>query len=419
VIVTAVDDALIEATPDVADVSHSASSGDSDYDIVNAGTFTVTVIDDDSANVSVSPTVVAVTEGGIATTYALVLTAEPTADVQISIVSDDQTQGTAAVTSVTFTPINWNVIQNVSVSAPDDAVAEGDHSVQISHTAISADPDYNGIVVQSVTVNITDDDVLSVTAMGDAVGGVGVLSTFTATLNGPIDAPSYAWTALSPSGFPVATGTDPTFSFTPTSGGNYFVSVVVTDAGETSPVTGVVFRVLGDVGGSIFKNDIVWLANRGITQGCNPPDNDEFCPSDKVTRGQMAAFLSRALSLPSGGPNTFTDDDGSIFEVDIAKLAAAGITLGCNPPTNDQFCPNDFVTRGQMAAFLSRALDLPSGGPNTFIDDDGSVFEADIAKLAAAGITQGCNPPTNDQFCPNADVTREQMAAFLRRALDI
>jgi len=139
-------------------------------------------------------------------------------------------------------------------------------------------------------------------------------------------------------------------------GGNYFVSVVVTDAGEISPVTGVVFRVLGDVGGSIFNGDIVWLANAGITQGCNPPDNDEFCPTDNVTRGQMAAFLSRALSLPSGGANTFVDDDGSIFEDAIAKLAAAGITQGCNPPDNDRFCPDDNVTREQMAAFLRRAL---------------------------------------------------------------
>jgi hypothetical protein len=52
------------------------------------------------------------------------------------------------------------------------------------------------------------------------------------------------------------------------------------------------------------------------------------------------------------------------------------------------------------------------------VDDDGSIFEADIAKLAAAGITRGCNPPVNDRFCPTDPVTRQQMAAFLHRALD-
>ncbi|HEX2152422.1 MAG TPA: S-layer homology domain-containing protein [Acidimicrobiia bacterium] len=44
---------------------------------------------------------------------------------------------------------------------------------------------------------------------------------------------------------------------------------------------------------NIFHDDISWLADAGITRGCNPPDNTEFCPSDNVTRQQMAAFLHR------------------------------------------------------------------------------------------------------------------------------
>jgi hypothetical protein len=51
---------------------------------------------------------------------------------------------------------------------------------------------------------------------------------------------------------------------------------------------------------------------------------------------------------------TFTDDDASVFEEDIEWLAAAGVTRGCNPPTSDRFCPDDPVTRGQMAAFMHR-----------------------------------------------------------------
>jgi hypothetical protein len=170
---------------------------------------------------------------------------------------------------------------------------------------------------------------------------------------------------------------------------------------------------------SVFEPDIEWLAGEGITRGCNPPVNDMFCPHDPVTRGQMAAFLVRALALTDdGGGNSFVDDDGSIFENDIAKLAAAGITRGCNPPVNNMFCPNANVTRGQMAAFLVRALGYTDdGGGNLFVDDDGSIFEADIDKLATAGVTHGCNPPVNDRFCPTFNVTRGQMAAFLHRAL--
>jgi hypothetical protein len=70
----------------------------------------------------------------------------------------------------------------------------------------------------------------------------------------------------------------------------------------------------------------------------------------------MAAFLARAFGLGEGGGTDFTDDDGSVFEADIEALAAAGVTTGCNPPANDRFCPGQPVTRAQMAAFLNRAM---------------------------------------------------------------
>ena len=53
------------------------------------------------------------------------------------------------------------------------------------------------------------------------------------------------------------------------------------------------------------------------------------------------------------------DADLLDFATDIAWLVSAGVTRGCNPPTDDRFCPDSSVTRGQMAAFLVRALDLP------------------------------------------------------------
>ncbi len=168
---------------------------------------------------------------------------------------------------------------------------------------------------------------------------------------------------------------------------------------------------------SMFETEIDVLAGSGVTAGCNPPLNTEFCPTDTVTRGQMAAFLVRALGLTDPGDVDFADDNDSVFEADIARLANAGITRGCNPPDNDLFCPDDPVTRGQMAAFLVRALGLTDPGDGEFSDDDGSVFEEDIARLAHAGVTRGCNPPDNDRFCPNDEVTRGEMAAFLVRAI--
>jgi len=69
-----------------------------------------------------------------------------------------------------------------------------------------------------------------------------------------------------------------------------------------------------------------------------------------------------------------------------------------------------------MAAFLVRAFDLPEVAGDSFSDDDDSVFEADIEALKASGVTDGCGATA---YCPDQSVSREQMAAFIIRALAI
>ncbi len=176
-----------------------------------------------------------------------------------------------------------------------------------------------------------------------------------------------------------------------------------------------------DDDGNVHEAAIEAIAAEGITRGCNPPVNDRYCPAMIVTRDQMAAFLVRALDLTARDTAIdFVDDDDSLFEADIERLATAGITRGCNPPDNDRYCPTMTVTRGQMAAFLVRALGYTDAGiGNLFSDDDDSLFEDDIDRLATAGVTKGCNPPMNTNFCPNSPVTRDQMASFLTRALGL
>jgi hypothetical protein len=175
-----------------------------------------------------------------------------------------------------------------------------------------------------------------------------------------------------------------------------------------------------DDDGNVHEGYIEAIAAEGITRGCNPPINDKYCPASAVTRGEMAAFLARALALPSTRTDHFNDDSSSVFEADINALAEARITRGCNPPDNDQFCPAEAVSRAQMAAFLVRAFAYTDPGRGDwFTDDDGSVFEPDIDRLRQAGVTNGCNPPANTLYCPNADVRRDEMASFLGRALGL
>jgi dipeptidyl aminopeptidase/acylaminoacyl peptidase len=160
---------------------------------------------------------------------------------------------------------------------------------------------------------------------------------------------------------------------------------------------------------SRFNADIQWVYNAGIARGC---DLERYCPDDAVTRGQMAAFLDRALKPPATSTDFFTDDDGSIYEPAINRLAAAGIVKGCRIDLA-WYCPSATITREQLAAFLDRALQLPPTSTDFFTDDESSPFEPNINRVAAAGITKGCTPTT---YCPSLTVTRGQMAAFLHRA---
>jgi hypothetical protein len=172
-----------------------------------------------------------------------------------------------------------------------------------------------------------------------------------------------------------------------------------------------------DDDGSVHEGAIEAIAAEGITRGCNPPTDDRFCPDDPVTRGQMAAFLTRALDLEAR-PASYEDTMDSVFRHDVGAIAARGITRGCDPPRNRRFCPEEPVTRGQVAAFLVRAFGY-APNPPSFTDVAGSVFAEDIGALAAAGVTRGCDPPANTRFCPDRLVTRAEMATFLSRALDL
>lgn len=194
------------------------------------------------------------------------------------------------------------------------------------------------------------------------------------------------------------------------------VGVTLT-SGSRAGIDAQLLPMYEDMFGSVFQESIAWMQYTGITQGCGPA---LYCVNDPVSRGQMAAFLVRALFLSDdGGGDLYVDDDTSVFEGAIDRLGTAGITQGCNPPANDRFCPDRFVTRGQMAAFLVRALGYTDdGGGDLYVDDDSSEFEGAIDRLGTAGVTQGCNPPANDRFCPDDLVTRGQMAAFLKRALE-
>jgi virginiamycin B lyase len=162
----------------------------------------------------------------------------------------------------------------------------------------------------------------------------------------------------------------------------------------------------------IFETHIEWMAEQEITLGCKS-EGTLYCPDDSVTRAQMASFLVRALDLPAVAGNRFMDVSGTHL-ANINALAEAEVTLGCNAD-GTLYCPDDLVTRAQMGSFLARALELDPI-PGDRFDDVSGTHEANINAIAEAGITLGCNPE-GALYCPDAFVTRGQMAAFLFRGL--
>ena len=97
-----------------------------------------------------------VAETGGTDSYTVVLNTAPTAPVTITI--NPGVQVTAMPATLTFTPLNWNTAQSITVTAIDDALVEGAHVGTIMHTSASADPAYNAIIISDVVANITDND---------------------------------------------------------------------------------------------------------------------------------------------------------------------------------------------------------------------------------------------------------------------
>ena len=96
------------------------------------------------------------------------------------------------------------------------------------------------------------------------------------------------------------------------------------------------------------------LAELEITIGCSSQPA-RFCPYEELNRGQMATFLTRAFDLEPGSSGGFTDTAGNAHARSISALAAADVAAGCATEPS-RYCPTEPVTRAQMATFLARAL---------------------------------------------------------------
>ena len=160
--------------------------------------------------------------------------------------------------------------------------------------------------------------------------------------------------------------------------------------------------------GAFYETPVEWLVNLQITTGTS---EETFSPDDRVSRGQMAAFLWRYAGEPAGFVHSFQDvPTGAFYDSAVGWLAATAITTGVGP---GRYGPDDFVTRGQMAAFLWRFAGSPATSTHGFGDvPTGAFYDSAVGWLAATAITTGVGP---GRYGPDDFVTRGQMAAFLYR----
>ena len=158
VIITPIDDGAQENQESVI----LMLAGDANYTIGASGSGAAFIDDNDGAAVHVTPNSgLTTTEAGGTANFAMVLLTAPTADVSIGLSSSDTSEGKLFISELVFTPSNWSTPQNVVIVGQDDIALDNDASYTIITAAASSlDSNYNGMVVQNVSVTNIDDDPL-------------------------------------------------------------------------------------------------------------------------------------------------------------------------------------------------------------------------------------------------------------------
>ena len=201
-------------------------------------------------------------------------------------------------------------------------------------------------------------------------------------------------------------------------GANDESSTTEEESDTESPYTDV-----GD-GGTKQEDAINALYGLGVLTGTECEEN-RICPNDALTRWLAAVWLVRILDgkePPAITESRFADVNASSmweesmwFAPHVERLAELGITVGCSVTAPARYCPDDSLTRDQVASWLVRAFDLDSAASQGFTDTVDSTHETDIDSVVAAGIMSGCS--TNpDRFCSQTVVTRGELALYVDRA---
>ncbi len=313
------------------------------------------------------------------------------------------------------------------VFEPGEVVALQTSWKNITHTGISATGQVATLSGPAPGAYFLTDDLASYGSLspGGTAGCAAAFDCYAASITQPTTRPSTHWDASLDESLSTADGKVWSVHL-----GNSFADVL-----RTHP----------------FYTKIETLLHNGVTGGCSPT---AYCPSQTVTRDQMAIFLAKVVAqgvanIPTrgkidgnsydcspGGASLFTDvQPTDPFCKHVHYLAYWGVTKGC---TTSQFCPSAQIDRGSMAAFLvrgflggsvvptvrnadpvtGRSYNCQPATANVFFTDVPQThpFCAPIHYLWARGFIGGCGA---DTYCPAGLVTRDAMAKFLANTFDL
>jgi gliding motility-associated-like protein len=382
VTVTGVNDDIDDGNQPYNIVTAAASSGDGNYNLLNASDVAVINEDDDNAGITVSVISGNTTEAGGTATFTIVLDSEPTADVVIALSSDDTGEGTISDASITFTSANWNIARTITVTGVHDDIDDGNQTYNIvTAAATSGDPNYNTTNPTDVVVINEDDDTagISVSAISNNTGEDGTTATFTIVL----DSEPTANVTIGLSSDDTGEGTIPV--------GNVTFSNANWNVVQTITVTGIDDDIQD---GNQTYNIVTAAATSGDLNynTTNPTDVVVINNDDGDTAGITVSLIS-GNTTEAGGTATFT------IVLDSEPTANVTIGLSSDDPGEGTVLPISLT-------FLPGNWDTPQivtvTGVNDDIDDSDQTYHI-VTAAAASGDSNYNGTDPSDVTVMNID----------------
>jgi Ca2+-binding RTX toxin-like protein len=351
VTVSAADD-FIDNGDRTGTISYSAASGDAAYNNIAIPNVSPTIIDNDTAGVTITPSggSTSVAEGGATDTYTVVLTSQPLFNVSITI-GENSGQLSASPAALVFTPQNFSTPQAVTVTAVNDLIAEGDHSATLLNSAVSADPKYFSptLSIASVTAQITDDDTADI-FVAESGGS-------TEATEGSTDSYTIALTSQPTGNVTINLATTGPITRSP-------ASLVFTPANFATPQTVTVTA----------NDDLIDQGDRDAAVQHAVTSSD--ANYDGFSLGDVAVTVldndAAGVTITQTGDSTQTAEGGAtdVYSISLATQPAANVTINITADsqvtvsvTSLVFTPGNFATPQNVT--VTAVNDTAAEGPHT------------------------------------------------------